>query len=65
MLQSDLCHYIDAYIVVKGTITVEGANERDNHNRSLILKNNSPFFSCISKFNLFLHLLIVQKIYML
>ena len=26
MLRSDLCDYNDAYIVVKGTITVEGEN---------------------------------------
>ena len=29
MLRSDLCDYSDAYIVVKGNITVEGANNRD------------------------------------
>ena len=26
MLRSDLCDYNDAYIAVKGTITVEGEN---------------------------------------
>ena len=51
MLQSDLCDYINTYIVVRGTITVEGAKNRDKHNRSLVLKNNAPFFSCISKIN--------------
>ena len=29
MLRSDLCDYSDAYIVVKGTITVRGRNGRD------------------------------------
>ena len=29
MLRSDLCDYSDAYIVVKGNITVEGANNGD------------------------------------
>ena len=29
MPRSDLCDYSDAYIVVKGNITVEGANNRD------------------------------------
>ena len=38
MLQSDLSDYSDAYIVVKGTITVEGAEDREKHNRNLILK---------------------------
>ena len=46
MVQSDLCDY-----VVKGTLTVIGANNRDRKNRSLIIKNNSPFSSFISKIN--------------
>ena len=29
MLRSNLCDYSDAYIFVKGDITVEGANNRD------------------------------------
>ena len=29
MLRSGLCDYSDAYTVVKGYITVEGANDRD------------------------------------
>ena len=51
MLRSDLCDYSDAYIVVKGDITVEGLNIRDKKNRSLAFKNNAPFISCISKVN--------------
>ena len=51
MLESDLCDYSDAYIVVKKTITVKGSNNRDKHNRNLILKNDAPFISCISKIN--------------
>ena len=51
ILQSDLCDYSNAYIVVKGTITVEGANNRDRKNKSLAFKNNAPFISCISKIN--------------
>ena len=52
MLRSDLYDYNDAYIVVKGTITVS-AEERDSdeNNRDLVLKNNAPFISCISKIN--------------
>ena len=49
MLRSDLCDYSDAYIVVKGVITVEGAVNRDGQIRKLVLKNNAPFISCISK----------------
>ena len=49
MLQSDLCDYRNAYSVVKGTITVTGANSRDN--RPLAFKSNDPFISCISKIN--------------
>ena len=58
MLRSNLCDYSDAYIVVKGTITVTapGANNdanniRDKRNRPLILKNNVPFVSCITRIN--------------
>ena len=49
MLRSDLCNYSDAYIVVKGRITVEGDNDAKTRNKKLILKNNAPFRSCISK----------------
>ena len=55
MLRSDLCDYADVYIFVSGTITVTanaGANNiRDKRNRKLILKNNAPFVSCITKIN--------------
>ena len=51
MQRSDLCDYSDAYIVAKGTITVGGAENRDKYNRNLVLKNNAPFISCISKIN--------------
>ena len=57
-LRSNLCDYSDAYILVKGTITVtvpganNGANNiRDKRNRPLILKNNAPFVSCITRIN--------------
>ena len=52
MLRSDLRDYCDAYIVVKGIITVSGEEkDRGEMNRQLILKNNAPFISCISKIN--------------
>ena len=51
MLISDLCSYSDLYIVIKGTITVEGTNDANRRNKSLTLKNNAPFRSCISKIN--------------
>ena len=51
MLRSDLCDYADPYILVNGTITVAGNHPRDRQNRPLILKNNAPFISCISKIN--------------
>ena len=55
MLRSDLCDYSDAYTLVNGTITVTanvGANNiRDKKNRNLILKNNAPFVSCITRIN--------------
>ena len=50
MLQSNLCEYNQAYIVVKGdfTVTREHNNEYDIKSA---LKNNAPFISCISKIN--------------
>ena len=53
MLRSSLCDYSDAYILVKGNITVndtaaEGA-AANNTNRKLIFKNCAPFTNCISK----------------
>ena len=50
MLASDLCDYSDAYIVVKGTITIVRPNDA-KRNKSVAFKNNSPFISCISKMN--------------
>ena len=58
MLRLNLCDYSDAYILVKGTITVTAPgvnnnanNIRDKRNRPLILKNNAPFVSCITRIN--------------
>ena len=51
MLRSDIYGYSDAYIVITKTITVEGADNRDNHDRNLILKNNASCICCISKIN--------------
>ena len=43
MLQSDLCDYINTYIVVKGIITVQTENNTaiDEYNKNLILKYNA------------------------
>ena len=51
MLRSDLCDYVDAYILVSGTITVAGNHPRDRQNKPVILKNNAPFVSCITRIN--------------
>ena len=51
MLRSDLCDYADVYILVNGTILVTGLNLRYRQNRPLILKNNAPFVSCITRVN--------------
>ena len=54
-LRSDLRDFSDAHVLVKGTITVTATagakNIRDKKNRPLVLKNNAPFISCISKIN--------------
>ena len=54
MLRLDLCDFSDAYIVVKGDITLMKAENRyfiDVRNRFLAFKNNAPFSNCISKIN--------------
>ena len=54
MLRSDLCDFSDAYIVVKGDITLTKNADRnfiDLRNRFLAFKNNAPFTNCISKIN--------------
>ena len=55
MLRSSLCDYSDAYILVKGNISVNntaaaGAAE-NNTNKKVIFKNCAPFTNCISKIN--------------
>ena len=50
MLRSDLCDFSDAYIVVKGTITVTNPNNA-KRNKAVAFKNNAPFINCISKIN--------------
>ena len=52
MLRSDLCDYKDAYTVAKGVVTVSTEEkDRDEMDRDFVLKNNTPFISCISKIN--------------
>ena len=51
MLRSDLCDFIDTYIVVEEDITLEGDNDANKRNKNVIFKNNAPFINCISKIN--------------
>ena len=54
MLRLDLCDFSDAYIVVKGDITLTKDANRgfiNARNRFLAFKNNAPFTNCISKIN--------------
>ena len=57
MLRSNLCDYADAYILVKGTITITGAGDDDaakrldERNKGVIFKNCAPFTKCISRIN--------------
>ena len=52
---SSLCDYSDAYILVKGTITVNNTASADananNTNKKVILKNCAPFINCLSEKN--------------
>ena len=55
MLKSSLCDYSDAYIIVKGTITVNNTAAADadanNTDKKVIFKNCAPFTNCMSEFN--------------
>ena len=57
MLKSNLCDYVDAYVLVKGTITITGtgddyaAKRLDEQNKGVIFKNGAPFSKCISGIN--------------
>ena len=50
MLRSDLCDFSDAYIVVKGDITVTNPHNA-KRNKAVVFKNNAPFTNCITKIN--------------
>ena len=49
MLRSDLCDYSDAYVWVKGTISVTNPNNNVNFDKRLTLKNNAPLFRVFQK----------------
>ena len=57
MLRSNLCDYADAYILVKGTITITGAGDdaaarqADERDKGVTFKNCAPFTKCISRIN--------------
>ena len=55
MLRSSVCEYSDAYILVKGNISVinNAAVDADanNTNQKVIFTNCAPFTDCISKIN--------------
>ena len=56
-LKSSLCDYLDTYILVKGTITMEvagadaAARQADERDKGVIFKNCAPFTNCISEIN--------------
>ena len=57
MFRSSLCDYADAYILVKGTITITGegdddaAKQLDEINKCVIFRNCAPFTKCIGRIN--------------
>ena len=57
MLKSSFCDYSDAYILVKGTITINGrgadvaTRQADERNKGVSFKNCAPFINCISEIN--------------
>ena len=57
MLRSNLWNFSDAYILVKGTVTITGAGDNaaarevDEKYKGVIFKNCAPFVKCISRIN--------------
>ena len=55
MLKSSLCDYRDAYILVKGAITVNNTAAADadanNANKKVVIKSCATFIICISEIN--------------
>ena len=57
MLRSNLCDYADAYILLKGTVTITGAGNddatkgADERDKGVTFKNCGPFTKCISRVN--------------
>ena len=55
MLKSSLCDYSDAYILVKGTVSINNTAAAgaaaNNTNKKVIFKNCAPFTNCISEIN--------------
>ena len=57
MLRSSLCDYANAYILVKGTITIAGGGNddaikpADERGKGVTFKNCAPFTKCISRIN--------------
>ena len=57
MLKSSLCDYNDAYIFVKGKITITGAGndaaarQADERDKGVAFKNCASFTNCISEIN--------------
>ena len=55
MIRSNLCYYIDAYILVQGTVAVPNSTAAgaavNNTNKKVIFKNCAPFTDCMTEIN--------------
>ena len=56
MIRSNLCDFLDAYIFVKGNISITGggdnaARREDERDKGVTFKNCTPFVKCISRIN--------------
>ena len=54
MSRPSLCDYIDAYIAVRGTITIPNtgtAAAQNNRNKEVVFENCAPFTDCIKETN--------------
>ena len=55
VIKSNISDYSDAYVLVKGTITVPntaaGGVAVNNNNKKVMFKNCAPFTDCITEIN--------------
>ena len=49
MLRSNLCDYVDSYILAKGARNDDASRRGDERNKGVVFKNCAPFMRCINR----------------